>query len=132
MADATQDLNQIMISAVQARIESEVAAAMAGDEFVGRLVTAALMQPVEVQDPRSMYGKIKVPFLTDVLNKTIQAATKNAVVRLISEQEDEIEQAVRKELKASTAEIAKQLVGSVRKATQDSYGVKVELQFPGR
>jgi hypothetical protein len=131
MSEITQDLNTVIASAVNARIEAQVAEALAGDAMIGKYVAAALGQTVEIPS-RNGYGKDKVTFLKAVLDKATQAATKAAVERVIGEETEAIEKAVRKELRANINTLAVQLVGSVNEAVEKAYGVKVELIYPGR
>lgn len=127
--DPTLDLNQTIVSAVNARIEAEVAKALAGDEMIGRLVTAALMQPVEVG--RSFDHK-KVPFLTSVLQKAIQTATETAIKKMIEQHIDDIEYAVRGALLRDLDRIAGVLTESLTTAAGKTYGfdVKIDLKMP--
>lgn len=128
MSAPTGDLNDVIVSAVNARIETAVLEALSGDEFFGRMVTATLQKTVEVKD--SSYRTRTTTFLSHVLETVVQKAVQEATRRLVAEQTDAIEDAVRKELRKSSADIAKQLVGSMSKAAESAYGVRVELQFP--
>lgn len=131
MTDPTGDLNNVITSAVNARIETAVLEALSGDQFFGRLVAVALQREISVRDS-SGYRDRKTTFLAHVLESTIRQATEDAARRLVLEQADDIEEAVRKELRRSSSEIAKQLVGAVTEKAKETYGIKVELQFPGR
>lgn len=130
-ADPTNDLNSVITSAVQARIEAEVTAALSGSELMGQYVAAALHQQITVK--ASGYGRDRqTTFLKEVIDKAIQAAVRSAVEKLIAEETEEIEKAVSAELKNRRGEIAKDLVGSLQKAAESTYGVTVELKMPGR
>ena len=104
-ADPIPDINATIATAVNARIEAEVFQALAGDEVIGKYVTAALQAPVEVND-RSGYGKDKKPYMTVVLSKAIQNATKDACTRLILEEMPAIEAEIRKSLQRNINLIA--------------------------
>jgi hypothetical protein len=132
MSNPTSDLNDVIVSAVNARIETAVLEALSGNEFFGKMVTAALHQPVEVAERFDRYSKRKTTFLAHTLESVIQKAVAEATRRLVAERAEMIEAAVREELGKSASEIAKQLVGSVSRAAESPYGIKVDLQFPGR
>lgn len=121
------DLNDVITSAVKARVEVSVLEALSGDQFYGQMVASALAQRIEV---RNGYDTRKTTFLAHTLESVIRESVQNAAKRLIVEQAAEIEEAVRKELRKSSADIAKQLVGSVSKAAESAYGIRVELKFP--
>lgn len=126
------DLNDVITSAVKARVEASVLEALSGDEFFGKFITNALAAPVEIPDPDRGYGKIRVPYVTYVLEETVRSAVMSATKRLVAEQAELIEEAVRKELRRSASDLAKQLVGSMSDAADRAYGIKVELQYPSR
>ena len=128
MSNIEADLNTTIASAVNARIEAEVFAALAGDETIGRYVTAALRRPVEVP-ARTGYGKDKVPFLSHVLESSFRDATKAAVARVLEEEQPKIEEEVRKALRRNVASIATELASSLTAAAQNTYGVKIDLQL---
>lgn len=123
------DLNSVISSAVNARIEAALVGALSGDEVIGRYVTAALTQPIEVG---SSYNKRKTTFIKHTLDAAMQDIAKAAVARVLTEEVGEIEAAVRKELRANISAIAQQLVGSVTKAAESPYGITVELKYPSR
>lgn len=122
------DINQIIASAVNARVEAQVLAALSGDEVIGRLVTAALTEQVDATNDR--YDHKKVPYLTKVLRDAIKAATAEAVQRLIAEELPAIEEEIRKALRRDVKKIAGQLANQLGEKAANSYGVKVELLFP--
>lgn len=132
MTNLETDLNSVIANAVNARIEAQVAQALMGDEIIGQYVSAALTQVIEIPKPHSSYDKIKVTYIKNVLDKAIQEATQTAVRRVLSEEVDAIEAAVRKELRASIGVIAQQLVGSISKAVESPYGIKIDLSYPSR
>lgn len=132
MSDAIElDLNQTIVSAVNARVEAEMMKALSGDETIAAFVTAALRQAVEVKNPRT-YSTTKEPFLTNVLRGAIQEAAKAACKRLIAEELPNIEDEIRKALRRDVKRIASTLTESLASAADKAYGfdVKLELKMP--
>jgi hypothetical protein len=125
------DLNTVISTAVQARIEAEVAAALSGSELMGQYVAAALQQKIEVKDGHS-YRTRETTFLREAIDKAIREATKAAVRKVIAEEAEEIEAAVATELRRNVKTIAKTLVGKVVEKAEDTYGIEVNLKYPGR
>lgn len=128
---AEADLNQVIIAAVNARIEASVAAALSGDDVIGKYVAAALNEPIEVKD-RSGYRTRKTSYLREVIDGAIREATKAAVSTVIAEEREAIERAVRAELRERTDALAVQLVGSAVAAVEKPYGVSIKLEYPSR
>lgn len=128
------DLNQIIVSAVNARIESAVIAAFSGDEVIGRMVGAAMNEEIEVKQDKDYYSsrRYKTTFIKHTIATSIQEATQKAVKRLIADQSAEIEAAVQAELKRQVKPIAAQMVGKLNEAVKDAYGVTVSLRYPGQ
>jgi hypothetical protein len=126
------DLNTVIVSAVNARVEAAVAEALSGDEVIGKFVTSALRQTVEVPKADGSYGKERVTFLKSVIDKALQQATKQAVLKVMAEEEERLEKEVRKALRASTDSIAKSLVSSVKDATDNTYRFQVNIIPPTR
>lgn len=122
------DLNQVIVSAVNARVEAAVAAAMSGDEVMGKYVAAALNQPVEIPDGTS-YGKKRVPFLRNVINNAIRDAAKAAVTQVVTEQRPAIEAAVRASIAERLGDLANNLVDGLAKTSASPYSVNVALKF---
>lgn len=127
MSNIETDLNATIASAVNARIEAEVMAALSGDEIIGRLVTAALQQKVGEE----RYGRKQTTFLASVLNAAIKDATKAAVARLIEEERPLIEDEIRKALRRNVKTMADAIVGNLAEQASSAYGVSVELRIPG-
>jgi uncharacterized protein (DUF885 family) len=127
MSNIEGDLNATIASAVNARIEAEVMAALSGDEVIARFVTAALQQ--KVGDQR--YGKQQRTFLAAALETAIKDATKAAVGRLIEEERPLIEDEIRKALRRNVKTMADSIVGNLADKASSAYGVRVELQLPG-
>jgi hypothetical protein len=124
------DLNGVITAAVNARVEAAVMEALAGDATIGRLVVAALQQPVEVAKSDG-YGKVRVPFLNHLMSATIREAAKQAVARVLVEEQQAIEEEVRKHIRRSAPEIAAKMAGQLVEASSKSYGVSVTLRLPG-
>ncbi len=124
------DINQIIASAVNARVEAQVLAALSGDEVIGRLVTAALSEPVSATGDR--YDHRKVPYITKVLRDAIKQAAADAVKRLIAEEMPSIEDEIRKALRRDIKQIAGRLANQLSETAAKSHGVSVELKFPER
>ena len=127
MSNIGTDLNATIASAVNARIEAEVMAALSGDEIIGRFVTAALQQ--KVGDQR--YGKQQRTFLAAALETATKDATKGAVGRLIEEERPLIEDEIRKALRRNVKTMADSIVGNLADKASSAYGVSVELRLPG-
>jgi hypothetical protein len=126
---AAGDLNQVIASAVQARIETQVAAAFSGSDLMAQYVAAALHQKIEVKD-RDRYNTRTTTFLRETIDKAIQEATAAAVRRVIAEESAQIEAEVTKELRKNVKVLAAQLVGQVSESTKAPYGVTVTLNYP--
>lgn len=129
-ANISGDLNQVISSAVQARIEAEVAAALSGSEVMGQYVAAALSQQIEIKDPRDSYRTIKTTFLRNAIDKAIQKATAAALTTVVEQEMPAIEQAVTTELRKNVKGIATQLVGQVAESVDKPYGITVQLNYP--
>lgn len=127
---ADGDINAVIVAAVNARIEAAVAQAMVTDEGIRPLVTAAMMQEIEVKDGSS-YRTKKVPFLSEILRQTIQKATVEAVERVAKEHADDIEAKVREALTSGIDQFAKGITESFVKQATSGYGVRVSIQYPG-
>ena len=121
------DLNTIIVSAVNARVESAVAAALAGDEVMGRYITAALQRQVEVPSANG-YGKDRVPFMSHIVESAVRDATKAAVSKFISEQHEVFETEVRKHLRKAAPEFAQKMVGQLVETASQNYGIQVSLR----
>ncbi len=129
-ANPTGDLNTVISSAVLARIEAEVAAALSGSQFINDMVISALKQEYEVQDRN--YNRRKTTFLRETVDAAIKTATKAAVERTVKDSTDEIERLVAQHLKKQIPEIAKQLVGNVVEVADKAHGISVTLNYGGR
>jgi hypothetical protein len=130
MAEVTQDLNTVIASAVQARIETEVLAALSGSDVFAQFVNVALNRKIEVKDPNSSYRTRETTYIAETISKAIQAATKAAVEKVIAEEAPQIEAEVTKELRRNVKGLAAQMVGCVVDKAASPYGITVELKYP--
>jgi hypothetical protein len=121
------DLNQVIANAVNARIEATVAAALSGDELIGQYVAAALNQEIRLE---RNYRTTTTTYLKHTIDEAMREATKAAVQKLIAEEREAIEEAVRKELRRGIKAVAEKLVGSVVEAASSSYRLSVNLEYP--
>lgn len=129
--EVTGDLNTVIASAVQARIETEVAAALSGSELMGQYVAAALTQTIEVED-RGSYRKRETTFLRETIDKAIKEATAAAVRRVVAAEAEAIEATVAAEIRKNVKGIAKTLTGKLVERAESPHGISVELKYPGR
>jgi hypothetical protein len=129
MADTniTGDLNQVIASAVQARIESEVATALSGSDLMAQYVTAALQQPISV---RENYRDRQTTYLAETIKKAIQEATKAAVAKVVAKEAPKIEKLVREKMRERLDALTDQMVTSVIDKAASPYGISVELRYP--
>ena len=126
---ATNDINDVIASAVNARIETQVLAALSDSDVFKEFIIAALQQPVETRDPWGSRQK-KTTYLQDVLQKVISERTKQAVVEAVDEHADAIKDEVAKALRKSTGAIAASLVDGFLKSASGQYP-RIEVNFKG-
>lgn len=124
------DINKIIASAVNARVEAAVLAALSGDEVIGKLVIAALSEQVPATNDR--YDSKKTTYINRVLRDSIKEATADALRRVIAEELPTIEEEIRKELRRKVKQIAEGLATQLGEKAASAYGVKVELMLPER
>jgi len=126
------DINEIISSAVNARVEAAVLEAMSGDQVMGRYVTAALSAPVKNED---RYGRSRTAkpetFLHHTVRSSIQKATTDAVKRVLAESEAELEDLVRKAIKAQAGDLAKKISQAMCDQASRGYGIQVQVSIPG-
>lgn len=116
-----EDINQIIASAVNARVEAAVVEALASDGAIRAYVTAALNQPAS--DRYEDRGKT---FLRRLLERTIEQQTQAVVVEEIKIAEDAIRKEIRAALKKSIGVITDSLVdGFVASASGRYPSIKV-------
>lgn len=124
------DLNQAIVSAINAKVEAGVLAALSGDEVLGKYVAAALNQPLETEN-RNSYNKVKTTYLRHTIDQALREAVKAAVAKFIEGEQALIEAEVAKALRKQAATIGAQFVKHLAEQTIGrSYGVSVELRFP--
>jgi len=122
MGDNTvSSIDETIQAAVSARIEAEVARALAGDEVIGRYVTAALQQPIEPD----RYSRNKVPYLTHVLQKAIRKSTEKILKEVIDEQKDAIREQIRLGIKRQCGQIAD---AAVQQLSSESFDWRADVK----
>jgi AAA+ superfamily predicted ATPase len=126
--DLDNDLNATIANAVNARIEASVMAALSSDDVLGKYVAAALNQPISID---RNYRKIETTYLQHTLRASVQEATKAALVRVLTEDQELIEDEVRKALRRNVAGIAAGIAGSIADHAKKGYGVQVTVRLPG-
>lgn len=122
-----RDLNETIAHAVQARIESAVAADLSSSELFGQFVQRALLQPIEVG---SYNEKRKTNYLRETIATTIQMATKVAVQKYVDEQmQAELEGLIATELRRRTKNIAAGMAASFAERSKSAYGITVHVNY---
>jgi ethanolamine utilization protein EutA (predicted chaperonin) len=129
--EVTPDLNEIIATAVQARITASVAAALSEADTFKAYVVAALQQPVEVPESPGSYRKKQVPYMNHLISQAIKQATQVAVKEWINNHLDDLKDLVTERLEHQAPRIADAMVGRMATKANDAYGVNVELRFPG-
>lgn len=123
-----RDLNETIAHAVQARIESAVAADLSSSDLFGQFVQAALLQPIEVG---SYSDKRKTNYLRETIAETVKAATKVAVQKYVDEQmQAELEALIATELRRRTKSIAAGLAEDFAERSKSAYGITVHVNYP--
>ena len=121
---ANDDINQIIESAVNARVEAAVLEAMSSSEVMGRFVTAALSKPVST----GSYSEKNKPLITHLLHNAIEEQTKAVVSEQIAELRPIIAEDVRKALKKSVGVISDSLVDGLVSSAAGRYpSIKVDF-----
>jgi coenzyme F420-reducing hydrogenase delta subunit len=131
MAEQTKDLNDVITSAVQARVEAEVAAALSGTDVVKEMVVGILQRKIEVKDGGG-YRTRETTVIAEMIDKAMLTATREAIGRVIAEEADAIEAAVAAELRRNVKAVARTLAGQLQETARSSHGLSVELKYPGR
>lgn len=106
MASLNDDLNSVVTSAVNARVEAQVAEALSGGEYMKQFVNAALHTMVKSNN----YGEKDKPLVSFVLEKAIQEQAKQVVNEEIEALKPAIREEVRVALEKSVGVIADSLV----------------------
>ena len=120
-----KDLNDTIIAAVNAKVTAEVFAALNTDEVMAGFITQAMMQPVKVEQ----YGSKTEPYLTVVIRKAIQEATKSAINEWMADNEGVLKARVREALSTRVEDMAGALVQGAISATSARYSTKVDVKF---
>lgn len=124
------DLNTVIASAVQVRIETEVASALSGSELMGQYVAAALTEKITVRDSGT-YRDRQTTYLRETIDEAVKGATKAAVNKVVAESAPEIEKLVAAELRKNIKGISAQIVGNLVSKADSPYGISVEVKYPG-
>lgn len=133
MTTIDTDLNQAIVSAINAKVEAGVLAALAGDEVLGKYVAAALNEPIEIPKNGSSYDRIKTTYLRHTINLALCDAVKVAVGKFIEGEQALIEAEVAKALRKQASAIGAKFAEHLAQVTIGrSYGVEVNLRFPNR
>lgn len=120
-----KDLNDTIIAAVNAKVTAEVFAALNTDEVMAGFINTAMMQPVKVEQ----YGSKTEPYLTVVIRKAIQEATKAAISEWMADNEGILKTRVREALSTQVEEMAGALVQGAIDSTSARYSTKVDVKF---
>jgi hypothetical protein len=124
----TGDLNTVIATAVNARVEAAVVAALSGDDVIGRYVTAALQQEIEVED-RSTYRKVKMTFLNKVLMDAIRNTARTAVGVALEEEKEQIHKLVRAAVKRNLGAMTDKMTDKLLEQAGSQYGLTVDLKW---
>lgn len=128
---AEGDINQVIASAVQARVEAAVAASLADSDLMSQYVASALSQEVTVRDPNT-YRNRRTTFLRDAITGAIREAAKAAVAKKLQELAPELEAEVAKIIERDREKMATVMVGRLAECAGSGYAIKVELAVPER
>lgn len=129
--DVNPNLDTIIAQAVEAKISAAVLQALSGDEVMGRYVTSALQQIVEIPEYPGSYSKKKVPFLDHIIRTAMRNAVNEAVRELLAGETENIKTQVAKALRSHASTIAEQFVAQLTDRTiKNTYGLEVNLRFP--
>jgi len=112
------DINQIIVSAVNARVEAEVAAALTNADAMKTFVEAALHEKVKSSD---RYGADDITLVTKLVRGTVVEQTKKVVAEEVQAQEAEIRAHVRQAVQASVGVIADSLVDGFMQSVTGKY-----------
>lgn len=123
--DLGKDLNDTIVAAVNAKVSAEVFAALNTDEVIGNYIMSAMMQPIKIEQ----YGSKTEPYLTVVIRKAIQEATKKAIGEWMADNEGVLKTKVREALTGNIEQMAGALVEGAIEATGRNYMTKVDVSF---
>ena len=122
-----KDINGIIASAVNVRVETAVLEALSSDDTMRVFVAAALNQKVST----SGYSRDETTLLNKLLKNTIEEQTKAVVAAEVAAHADVIRKEVRAALKKSIGVISDSLVDGFVAATSGRYP-SIEVKFRGR
>ena len=124
MASQNEDINQIIATAVNARVEAAVVEAMTSDGAIRTYVAAALNRPVS-----DGYRSREKTFLQHLIQGSVEEQTRAVVAEEIKGVEEAIRKEVRAALKKSIGVITDSLVdGFVANASGRYPSIKVEFR----
>ena len=126
MTTQENDINQIISSAVNARVEAAVLEAMTSNNTMATFVQAALTRKVS----SSGYSRDDKPLLTHLLHTTIEEQTKVVVAEEIKKSQEVIRAEVRKALNKSIGVITDSLVDGFVASAEGRYP-SIKVQFGG-
>lgn len=132
MSKLSENLDDTIANAVKAQVQAQVLEALSGNEFFAKHVAAVLNSPVEIPDPKSSYGKIRVPFIESVTAGIIKKATQAAVEQAVEEEREFIQDAVRRAVKRQANEFANNVADELLESAKRGYGFKIQVTVPGR
>lgn len=126
------DLNATIAAAVNARISAQVAAALSGDEVIGKYVAATLQQKITVRGKN--YRDVEISFIDKLVGDSIREATEAVVKEVIASEVDAIREATRKAVKAKVGSLADAFADALlEEATTKNYSaIKVAIEYPSR
>ena len=127
MTTQNEDINQIIASAVNARVEAAVTAALASPDTMGTFVQAALHEPISSDG----YGREKTTLLRKLVQTTIAEKTKAVVREEIEAMSEDIRSEVRKAIRKSVGVITDTLVDGFVANASGRYP-SIEVKFHGR
>lgn len=123
MGVINDDINSVVASAVNARVEAAVFEAMTSDDTIRAYVSAALNEKVE-----DRYNYRKDTYINTILKDTIKKITKDVVAEEIVVAEDLIRREVKDALDRSIGVITDSLVEGFVASARGSYpSIKVEF-----
>ena len=126
MSNISNDLNTTITAAVNARVESEILAAMSNSDILQSFVTAALSTKVS-----GGYRDKEKTLLSHLLETTIQEQAKSVVAEEITKMQPAIREEVRAALAKSVGVISDALVDGFVANASGRYP-SIEVNFRGR
>lgn len=127
MTDLLPDLNDTIVSAVQARVSAEVLKALSGDELIGQMVAAALNKPVTV---RRGYRDEQSTWVAEAVREVVTQIAREALHEAVELERPAIKKAVTDHLRGQRETIAENLVGGLAETSNSPYRVDVNFAWP--